>query len=88
MDLANCALRTSPRLKISSTAHGLNISSIRVFDQIRDPEIPINLRPRLLDVSEKFTVREVSPITNMCGFKAARPTENFYGVRNRFEVIA
>ena len=24
---------------------GLNISSIRVFDQIRDPEIPITLRP-------------------------------------------
>ena len=25
----------------------LNISSIRVFDQIRDPEIPINLRPHI-----------------------------------------
>ena len=25
---------------------GLNISSIRVFDQIRDLEIPITLRPR------------------------------------------
>ena len=29
-----------------NSPQGLNISSIRVFDQIRDPEIPINLRPR------------------------------------------
>ena len=28
-----------------NSPQGLNISSIRVFDQIRDPEIPINLRP-------------------------------------------
>ena len=42
MDLANWALRTSPKF-----AQGLNISSIRVFDQNRDPEIPINLRPHV-----------------------------------------
>ena len=36
MDLANWALRNSPQ--------GLNISSIRVFDHIRNPEIPITLR--------------------------------------------
>ena len=28
-----------------NSPQGLNISSIRVFDQIRDPEIPITLRP-------------------------------------------
>ena len=28
-----------------NSPQGLNIGSIRVFDQIRDPEIPINLRP-------------------------------------------
>ena len=37
MDLANWALRNSPQ--------GLNISFIRVFDQIRDQEIVITLRP-------------------------------------------
>ena len=28
-----------------NSPHGLNIGSIRVFDQIKDPEIPITLRP-------------------------------------------
>ena len=41
MDLANWALRTSHR----NSPQGLNISSIRLFDQIRGPEIPITLRP-------------------------------------------
>ena len=40
VDLANWALRTLPKF-----TKGLNISSIRVLDQIRDPEIPITLRP-------------------------------------------
>ena len=40
VDLANWALRTS-----RNSQEGLNISFIRVFDQIRDPEIPITLRP-------------------------------------------
>ena len=43
VDLANWALRT-----YRNSPQGLNISSIRVFDQIRNPEIPINLRPLLL----------------------------------------
>ena len=30
-----------------NSPQGLNIGSIRVFDQIRDPEIPITLRPHL-----------------------------------------
>ena len=38
--MANWALGTSP-----TVTTGLNISSIRVFDQIRDPEIPITLHP-------------------------------------------
>ena len=32
-----------------NSPQGLNIGSIRVFDQIRDPEIPTNLRPRVHD---------------------------------------
>ena len=31
-----------------NSPQGLNFSSIRVFDQIRDPEIPITLRPHIL----------------------------------------
>ena len=42
MDLANWTLRTLPTLQ------GLNINSIRVFDQIRDPEILITHRPHIL----------------------------------------
>ena len=41
VDLANWALRTSPKLTTV-----LNVSSIRVFDLIRDPEIPITVRLR------------------------------------------
>ena len=39
-DLVNRALRTS-----QNSSQGLNINSISVFDQIRDPEIPITIRP-------------------------------------------
>ena len=38
VNLAKWALRTS-----QSLPQGLNISSIRIFDPIRDPEIPITL---------------------------------------------
>ena len=37
---------TGPSGLHRNSPQGLNISSIRVFDQIRDPEIPITLRPR------------------------------------------
>ena len=40
LDLTNWALRTS-----RNSPQVQNISSIRVFDQIRDPEIPITFRP-------------------------------------------
>ena len=40
MDLASWALRTS-----SNFTTEVKYSSIRVFDQIRNPEIPITLRP-------------------------------------------
>ena len=40
VDLANWALSTSP-----NSPQGLNINFIRVFDHIRDPEIPITLLP-------------------------------------------
>ena len=43
VDLANWALRISRNSPL-----GLKISSIRVFDQIRDPEIPIILGLLLL----------------------------------------
>ena len=36
---------TEPSELHRNSPQGLNISSIRVFDQSRDPEIPINLRP-------------------------------------------
>ena len=36
---------TGPSGLHRNSPQGLNISSIRVFDQIRDPEIPFNLRP-------------------------------------------
>ena len=36
---------TGPSGLHRNSPQGLNISSIRAFDQIRDPEIPINLRP-------------------------------------------
>ena len=36
---------TGPSRLHRNSPQGLNINSIRVFDQIRDPEIPITLRP-------------------------------------------
>ena len=53
MDLANWALRTSPKFTTE-----LNISAVRVFDHIRDLEIPITLRPQVAYiVSELFVIR-------------------------------
>ena len=43
VDLANWALWISTKFTT-----GVYIGSIRVLDQIRDPEIPINLRPQLI----------------------------------------
>ena len=43
MDVANWALRTSPKFTT-----GVKINSIRVFDQIRGPKIPITLRPHII----------------------------------------
>ena len=37
---------TGPYRPHRNSPQGLNIGSNRVFDQIRDPEIPINLRPQ------------------------------------------
>ena len=42
MDLANWALRTSPKFST-----GVKHQFHQVFDQVRDPEIPITLRPQL-----------------------------------------
>ena len=60
LDLANWALRL-----LRNAPQELNISSIRV-DQIRDPEIPIILRPHTLDYilycklkSKLFTINEI-----------------------------
>ena len=39
---------TGPSGLHRNSPHGLNISSIRVFDQIRNPEIPMTLRPLLI----------------------------------------
>ena len=37
-----------------NSPQGLNISSMRVFDQIRNPEIPITLRPTIKIISNYF----------------------------------
>ena len=39
---------TGPSGLHRNSPQGLNITSIRVFDQIRDPEIPVTLRPRII----------------------------------------
>ena len=41
---------TGPSGLHRNSPQGLNIGFIRVFDQIRDPEIPINLRPHIHDI--------------------------------------
>ena len=53
-----------------NSPHGLNISSIRVSDQIRDPENPITLRP-----FPKYKQEQSAPFAQMeqamvprCGF--------------------
>ena len=43
VDLGNLALRTR-----RNSPPGLNISSVRIFNQIRDPEVPITLRPHFV----------------------------------------
>ena len=48
-------LLTGPSRLHRNSSQGLNISSIRVFDQIRDPEIPITLR-NLRDSCQNFMV--------------------------------
>ena len=84
VDLANWALRTSPKFP-----QGLNITSIRVFHQIRDPEIPITLRilSFFLQINEKFCGFYLSYIsvnqritittTQRC---AAHGTDNYKGI--------
>ena len=49
--------RNSPR--------GLNISSVSVFDQIRDPDIPITLRP-LCYIINLFLIEERQPSRKHC----------------------
>ena len=51
-----CIWLTGPSRLHRNSPQGLNIGSIRVFDQIRDPEIPMNLRPLYM-----------KPIFNPCG---------------------
>ena len=48
VDLANWAFQTSPKF-----TKRLNICSIRIFEQIRDPEIPVTIRPLLYTVCLK-----------------------------------
>ena len=40
---------TGPSRLYQNSPQGLNISSIRIFDQIRDPEIPVTLHPQNQD---------------------------------------
>ena len=59
MDLANWALRTSPKFTT-----GVKYQFYKGFDQIRDPEILITLRP--LDSLRKFDVFIDTPIYFSC----------------------
>ena len=45
---------TGPSRLHRNSSQGLNISSIRVFDQIRDPEIPITLRPPPMNINTQI----------------------------------
>ena len=47
---------TGPSGLHRNSLQGLNISSVRVSDQIRDPEIPIILRPHLFTIHKLFGV--------------------------------
>ena len=67
MDLANWALWT-----LSKFTTGLNISSIRVFDQIRDSEIPIMLRPLL--VNKLWKEIEIKQEEELDTFRCERAT--------------
>ena len=49
MDLVNWALRTSRKFTT-----GVKYQFHKVFDQIGDPEIPITLRPRMVQYSLKM----------------------------------
>ena len=51
-------LLTGPSGLHRNSPHELNISSIRVFDQIRDPEIPIILRPHSYCIPHKEVTSE------------------------------
>ena len=51
---------TGPSGLHRNSPQGLNISCIRVFDQIRDPEIPITLRPLLLYIPIKISIEKPS----------------------------
>ena len=93
VDLANWALRISPKF----THRRLNISSIRVFDQIRDPEIPITSRGineevRRVDLanwalrtSQKFTTGYVCMYSR--GFRARQHLRSLAPVMNDGQMI-
>ena len=47
---------TGPSGLHRNSPQGLNISSIWIFDQIRDPETPITLRPYMIHIERKFVL--------------------------------
>ena len=49
---------TEPSGLHRNSSQGLNISSIKVFDQIRDPEIPITLISLIITITRKETERQ------------------------------
>ena len=73
-DLTNWALRTSPKFTT-----GLNISSIRDFDQIRDPEILITLRPLfvIVVVVLGFTTLLTSQIISVAFYSEREKSDKF-----------
>ena len=56
---------TGPSGLHQNSPQGSNISSIMVFDQIRDPEIPITLRPQFFLYKWKYYVRFANIIVNI-----------------------
>ena len=71
VDLAKWVLQTS--LKFTT---GLNISTIRVFGQIRDPEIPTTLLSKVYKREDEYVCVSFNVEPNQLKFKIWNPLTN------------
>ena len=70
---------TGPSGLHRNSPHGLNINSIWVFDQIRDPEIPITLRPHnTLSVKTDWNQIRLPPTLTAHGSMSVRLNRDFF----------